>query len=57
MMPIEVRQLIIKSTVGSGPEDFPPAETAAPSVEALKEEILGECKMWLEEKLQQLRER
>ena len=58
-MPIEVRQLTIKAQVGQ-------AEAAAPceagparpqSHDELRAELLAECKAWLEERLQQLRER
>jgi len=56
-MAIEVRQLVIKSTVdgcgGAQPQD---GQTSGAS-EQLKEEILAECKAWFEEKLRQLKER
>ncbi|MGC1302615.1 MAG: DUF5908 family protein [Caulobacteraceae bacterium] len=56
-MPIEVRQLLIKSTVGEATSA--PASQTAPelSPERLRNEILAECKTWLEEQLQALRER
>jgi hypothetical protein len=56
-MPIEIRQLVIRSTVGAEVEDERHADSAPPSMDALKEEILSECKAWFEARLQQLRER
>ncbi len=57
-MPIEVRQMLIKSTVESTPaptgRDFAPSSAA---LERLRADILSECKEMLEEKLQSLRER
>ena len=58
-MPIEVRQLLIKSTVAGAPE--PPASRAAdpPAAwrERLREELMAECKAWVEDRLQRARER
>lgn len=60
-MPIEVRQLVIKSTVNPAPSA--PASGAAgaePSAawrERLREELLAECKAWVEDRLQRTRER
>jgi len=56
-MTIEVRQLLIKSTVGRGPAEPAPPAPARAGLEELREEILAECKAWMEEKLQQARER
>jgi hypothetical protein len=58
-MPIEVRQLLIKSTVASAPEGSAarPAEPSAQWRERLREEVLAECKAWLEDRLQRMRER
>lgn len=56
-MPIEVRQLVIKSSVGEASDEGSRAEASPRSMTALKEEILSECKSWFEAKLQQLRER
>ena len=55
-MPIEIRQLVIRSTIDSPP---PAAEvpTSPEALDHLRAEILAECKTWFEEKLQQLRER
>lgn len=57
-MPIEVRQLLIKSTVASAP---PAAATAAEPNgawrERLREELMAECKAWVEDRLQRARER
>ena len=56
-MAIEIRELLIRSTVG----EATPALTAQTgpelSPERLRNEILAECKIWLEEQLQALRER
>lgn len=57
-MTIEVRQMVIKSSVG--PDDARPQDQAALDPEALaelKQEILNECRAWLQEQLQQQRER
>lgn len=63
-MPIEVRQLVIKSSADCcsdpGSDD---ATDGADGVGAgagsarLRDEILAECKAWMEERLQQMRER
>ncbi len=60
-MPIEVRQLLIKSTV-AGPSETAaaaatPAEPSAAWRERLREEVLAECRAWLEDRLQRMRER
>ena len=57
-MTIEVRQMVIKSSVG--PEEARPQDQVALDPEtlaALKQEILNECRAWLQEQLQQQRER
>lgn len=57
-MTIEVRQMVIKSSVG--PDAALPQDQAALDPEALaelKQEILSECRAWLLEQLQQQRER
>ena len=56
-MTIEIRQMVIKSTVSGGPA--PAQFDAAPgaSLDRLREEILAECKAWMAEKLHQARER
>ena len=58
-MPIEVRQLLIKSTVAGSPEAAAtrPAEPSAAWRERLREEVLAECKAWIEDRLQRMRER
>ncbi len=58
-MPIEVRQIVIRSTVEVPLEAAPrpPRELGDWSADRLKAETLAECKAWFEEKLQQLRER
>jgi hypothetical protein len=56
-MPIEVRQLLITSTVTPSNGPAPRDPVAPESLDRLREEILAECKLWLEEKLQNLRER
>ncbi len=59
-MTIEVRQMLIKSCVG---QDEPssgqaqPGEPAQQALEQLKEEILAECRAWLRERLNDMRER
>ncbi len=59
-MTIEVRQMLIKSCVG---QDEPssgqaqPGEPAQQDLEQLKEEILAECRAWLRERLNDMRER
>lgn len=59
-MTIEVRQLLIHSTVAG---DSAPVQRLGESgastedLERLKQEIMAECKAWLGEKLQQVRER
>ena len=61
-MAVEVRQLIIKSSIGDerkpgaevmDKEEPPPAENLA----QLKEDLLADCKSWLMEKLEDARER
>jgi Family of unknown function (DUF5908) len=55
-MTIEVRQMVIKSSVG--PDEAREQPALAPEALAeLKEEILSECRAWLQEQLQQQRER
>ena len=57
-MPVEIRQLIIRSTVGEGGDEAATtAEHGPESLAALKAEILDECKAMLEARLQQMRER
>jgi Family of unknown function (DUF5908) len=58
-MTIEVRQILIKSTVGTdiASSTHATASRNAQDVEQWKEEVLAECKAWFEEKLNELRER
>jgi hypothetical protein len=58
-MTIEVRQLLIKSQVGSVPASpqTPPPGWAQQQRERVKEEVLAECKAWLAQKLAESRER
>jgi uncharacterized circularly permuted ATP-grasp superfamily protein len=58
-MSIEVRQLVIKSTVG---EEAEPSRGAAPALSReqlarVKAELLAEAKAWISEELRRLRER
>ncbi len=58
-MTIEVRQLVIKSTVGDDhrtPQPRP-AEDPPPQLERLREEILAECQALFELRLRDLAER
>ncbi len=58
-MPIEVRQLLIKSMVASAPQPSAsaPAEPNSAWRERLREELMAECKAWVEDRLQRARER
>jgi len=54
-MPVEIRQLLISSSVGS-----PTPEAGEPSPERLvqlKAEVLEECRTWLQEQLRLKEER
>jgi len=61
-MTVEVRQLLIKSSIGD--ERKPDAEAAekegpppAEDLAQLKQDLLADCKSWLMEKLEDARER
>lgn len=56
-MTIEVRQMLIKSTVSGGPTPTQTEAVPGASLDRLREEILAECKAWMTEKLQQARGR
>lgn len=58
-MTIEVRQMVIRSTVDSNehPEPAHSEEAAATDLERIKAEILAECMEMLRERLQDSRER
>lgn len=55
-MSIEVRQLSIRCQLApsSAPATAPPTQW---ELQALKEQLLSECKAWLQYRLQQVRER
>ncbi|WP_293905383.1 DUF5908 family protein [Phenylobacterium sp.] len=55
-MTIEVRQMLIKSTVGGASAPAQPQDDRE-GLDRLREDILAECKAWMEDKLQQARER
>ncbi len=54
-MPIEVRQLIVRSQVDEGAA--PVASVDPRLYEKMRIEILAECKVWFEDRLKQLKER
>ena len=56
-MTIQVRQMLIRSTVAGQPAAAQKAEASHASLERLRAEVLSECKAWMEERLQQARER
>jgi len=58
-MTIEVRQLLIKSNVGGDvAQAKPPSqEEQTDWRETMRQELLSECKAWLEERLRRERER
>lgn len=56
-MTIEVRQMLIKSTVGAESAPAPTKGGPCASDEKLREEVVSELKVWMEEKLRQVRER
>ena len=56
-MAIEVRQMIIKSTVVSGRNEQESPRIASVDLELLKEEVLEECKELIERSLNELQER
>lgn len=56
-MPIEVKQLIIKSTVTDEQGDRDDPGLAAAEFEALKQQLLEECKELIEQSLEKSRER
>ncbi len=56
-MPIEVKQLIIKSTVTDEHRDRDNPGLASEEFEALKQQLLEECKALIEQSLEKSRER
>jgi hypothetical protein len=56
-MPLEIRQLVIRSTVDPSPDTASPDGRLPETLEQLRDEILAECESLFDEKLRQLRER
>jgi len=56
-MTIEVKQMIIKSTVVNGPVEQDRAEGSAVDIEKLKEMLMEECKELIADSLSELQER
>jgi hypothetical protein len=56
-MTIEVKQMIIKSTVVNRFADQDPSEGSAVDIEQLKEMVMEECKELIAESLSELQER
>ena len=58
-MTIEVRQMLIKSTIGGEMDTERESENglSAEDLERLREDLFDQCKTWLMEKLRESRER
>jgi hypothetical protein len=56
-MAIEVKQLIIKSTLVSNHRQSDRVELATEDLEALKQEVIEECRELVEQSLEALQER
>lgn len=56
-MTIEVRQMVIKSSVLQRTDEESAGEQEAPNVEALKEEIRAECRRLFQEWVREQKER
>jgi hypothetical protein len=56
-MTIEVKQLVIKSSVNGGDCDSQPSSESTINLEAFKKELLAECKQIVSESLSNVRER
>jgi hypothetical protein len=56
-MTIEVRQIVIRSSVGEDTPPAPPGEVAIEALERLKRELLAECRALLEAMRVQWQER
>lgn len=56
-MTIEVRQMVIRSSVGGDAPVQRQEDDASDWRERLREEVLAECKAWLEDRLRRERER
>lgn len=46
-MALEVRQMVVKSTITQGRTGEPPGRDSERRLEALKEEVLEECRRWI----------
>lgn len=56
-MAIEVKQMIIKSTIVSGRKDQDERRPDALDIESLREEMMEECRELIEQSLNELQER
>ena len=56
-MPVEVRQMLIKSTVQREPDDGDEKSPDVPNLEGLKAQVLTECKQLILDTLRERRER
>ncbi len=56
-MTIEVKQLVIKSSVNGGDDESHQSAESAIDLEAFKKELLAECKQLVSESLSNVRER
>ncbi len=56
-MAIEVKQMIIKSTIVSGRMDQDDRGLATDDIESLREEVMEECRELIEQSLNELQER
>ena len=56
-MTIEVRQLVVCSSVCESTDERAPEDGPPPWFAQVKRELLAECQAWLEERLRQARER
>ena len=56
-MAIEVKQMIIKSTIVSGRKEQDNRGLASADIELLREEVMAECRELIEQSLNELQER
>jgi hypothetical protein len=56
-MPVEVRQMLVKSTVQREPDDREERSAEAPDFEELKADLLAECRQLILDTLREQRER
>lgn len=56
-MTIEVRQIVIRSSVGEEAPPAPPSDAAIEALERMKRELLAECRALLESMQSQRQER